>query len=118
MALKPGSVTLSRTPASPEWTLSMAKAMEDAFLQEWPIAMGNQPVPEVNEQMRLLFVAIAKGVVKHLGENGSAFQVAISTQASHTHTAHVTGNGSQVTVDPAGSHNHTATTTVAVEVDI
>lgn len=118
MALKPGSVNLSHTPANPEWTLSMAKAMEDAFMQEWPVAMPGQPLPQVNDQMRLLFVAIAKGVVKHLGENGSAFQVAISTQANHTHNAYVTGNGSQVTVDPAGTHNHTATTTVAVEIDV
>lgn len=97
MALKPGSVTLGRTPANSEWTLSMAKAMEDAFLAEWPIAMPDQPVPTVNDQMRLLFVAIAKGVVKHLGDNGSAFQVAIGT---------------------ANNHTHTATTTVVVETDI
>jgi hypothetical protein len=82
-----GSVNQSR--GGGEWASSMAKAMEDAFLAEWPIAMGDQPTPEVNEQMRLLFVAIAKGVVKHLEEQQTAFEVTIGSAGNpaHTHTA-------------------------------
>lgn len=100
MALKPGSINLSKNPSSSEWTLSMAKAIEDAFLEEWPQAMPGQAAPELNDQMRLIFVAVAKGVVKHLGQNGTAFQVTNANASGNT------------------THTHTATTTVSVEVDV
>jgi hypothetical protein len=54
---------------------SMAKAMEDAFFQEWPKIMGNESVPESNDQMLLMFIAISQGVIRHLHDNPGAFQV-------------------------------------------
>ncbi|MEM1319228.1 MAG: hypothetical protein AAGG75_03175 [Bacteroidota bacterium] len=51
---------------------SMAQAMEDAFLREWPAVMG-QDAPNVTKDLKLIFVAIAQGVIKHLEENKDAF---------------------------------------------
>jgi hypothetical protein len=67
MALKPGTI--------PDYENSMAKSMEDAFLAEWKNAMGDADPPVPNNQMRLMFVAIARGVVKHLHENPGAFRI-------------------------------------------
>lgn len=62
-----------------DFTGSMAEEMANAFLSEWAPAMDPQPKPtEINNQMRLMFVAIAQGVVKHLKENPGAFAVSVS----------------------------------------
>ena len=47
---------------------SMAKDTEDAFRANWGAFMGDDlAVPDTNHpQMRLLFVAVAQGVIKHL----------------------------------------------------
>jgi len=50
----------------------------------------------MNNQMRLMFVAIAQGVVKHLKENPNAFGVTV-TDGINTFTGTVTG--------VAGTHN-------------
>ena len=80
---------------------SMAKAMEDAFVEEWPLAMKGQPAPAVNDQMRLLFVAIAKGVVRHLKAQELAFVADVKPSNAdglgHEHEAPMSIS---VTVDP------------------
>lgn len=78
---------------------SMAAAMEAAFLEEWPKAMGDQEKPDMNDQMRLMFVAMAKGVVRHLVANPDAFLVKITPfgidgWGQHTHEASLTIEGS------------------------
>ena len=101
MALKSGSINLANDPTrASEWAASMAKAIEDAFISEWPIAMDGADAPEMNNQARLLFVAIAKGVVKHLTQNGSAFVVDLPSVADHSHTVN------SGTTSSAGGHNH------------
>ncbi len=100
MGLKPGNIFASRVGLfAPEWAESMAKAMEDAFLQEWPIAMPDQEKPALNDQMRLLFVAISQGVINHLAANPDAFVISNSSENGnaplHTHTA-----TTSLTVDP------------------
>ncbi len=70
MALKAGTIG--------NYEDSMAKAMADAFLQAWPTVMGNDPKPEMNNQMRLMFVAIAQGMVNHLYANRTSFKVTVS----------------------------------------
>jgi hypothetical protein len=67
MALKPGTIN--------DYDSSMAQAMEEAFLAEWKNAMGDADLPEPNNQMRLMFVAVAQGVVRHLHENPDAFRI-------------------------------------------
>ena len=72
MALIAGSI--------PDVSNSMAHAMEQAFTDNWPLVMKDKdghglPVPPMNDQMRLLFVSIAQGVVNHLAANSDAFVV-------------------------------------------
>jgi len=101
MALKSGSINLANDPSrEAEWAASLAWAIEDAFNTEWPIAMDGADAPEMNNQARLLFVAIAKGVVKHLTQNGSAFVVNLPSVASHTHTFGSSTSSSN------GGHDH------------
>ncbi|NEU10442.1 hypothetical protein GZH53_19105 [Flavihumibacter sp. R14] len=66
MALKSGT--------SSDFESSMAKAMEDAFTEEWPNLMDGDP-PPANSQTKLLYLAIAKGVVRHLLEHPEAFEI-------------------------------------------
>lgn len=62
-------------------TASMAAAIEDAFKTEWPKIMGDAPAPSTPEdlnQMRLLFAAIAQGVVKYLQLHHDDFKVTVN----------------------------------------
>ena len=72
MTLKPGSVD--------DFSGSMAQAMETAFQAEW-LAVKDRALPSGSgeEDRKILFSAIAKGVVKHLKENaGLAFQIDVA----------------------------------------
>ncbi|MCB0560445.1 MAG: hypothetical protein KDD09_15930, partial [Phaeodactylibacter sp.] len=61
------------------------KAMVNAFRAEWPKVMGeDSEPPEMTEEMKLLFVAIARGVVDHLVEMKGAFQLEF-TEQGHKH---------------------------------
>ena len=74
---------------------SMAEAMQEAFFDAWPDYMDDQDPPDANPQMQLMFVAVARGVVRHLTENPDAFEVLVNTSNSHTHTASISDiNGS------------------------
>lgn len=58
---------------------SMAKDIEDEFIKQWPRAMeGTGLSVRVDNQLRLLFVAVARGVIKHLHRNKDAFEVTVS----------------------------------------
>lgn len=68
MALKAGTIA--------DFTNSMAKAIEDAFIAAWPDAMGTgTTAPTPNAQMQLLYVAIAQGVINHLAAHPEAFVI-------------------------------------------
>ena len=69
---------------------SMAQAIEKAFLAEWPNVIPGQPVPESNDQMRLLFMAIAQGVVHHLVKNPGAFTLTVRDLGSQALPASLT----------------------------
>jgi hypothetical protein len=60
-------------------TETMAAAMEEAFLNQWPLFNPDLPLPnEKNLQsMRLFFVAVSQGVVQHLRDNEEAFEVEV-----------------------------------------
>ncbi len=72
MTLKPGSFD--------DFLGSMAAAMEEAFKEEWQNAKST-PLSETGEDDRkILFAAISKGVVRHLKQNaGAAFKIAVQT---------------------------------------
>ena len=77
MTLKPGSVD--------DFSGSMAAAMEEAFKTEW-LAVKGTPLATASgeEDRKILFSAISKGVVKHLKEKvGEAFRIDVQvTQTS------------------------------------
>ncbi len=79
---------------STDWMNSMAKAMEDAFIAEWPIAMGDQPAPKMTDAMRLMFVAIAQGVVNHLDTHAAAFKVNVLPGGNNNHD-----HGAEMNID-------------------
>lgn len=69
--IKPGTVA--------DFADSMAEAMENALRQEYQ-AVKDTPMPETPDQDRhMLFVAIAQGVVRHLIDNLSALEIAVTT---------------------------------------
>ena len=68
MTLKPGHVL--------DFADSMAEAMEEAFKSEWQAVKGVALPDRGEEDRRLLFSAIAQGVVAHLKEQaGNAFKI-------------------------------------------
>jgi len=77
MTLKPGTVD--------DFAGSMAQAIDEAVKAEWRAVKGT-PLPAVSgeEDRKILFSAISKGVVKHLREKvGAAFQIDVQvTQKS------------------------------------
>jgi len=56
---------------------SLAQAIEIAFEQQWPAVMGDLNFPEDRRQLRLLFVAVAQGIIIHLRNNPTAFAVRV-----------------------------------------
>ncbi len=88
MALKAGTIPDPNDPEAPslEDSLegSMAKAMEQAFVMLWSNVMGEQDVPLDRQQMQLMFVAVAQGVVEHLKENATAFKVQVTFSPGET----------------------------------
>lgn len=73
MALKAGTLT--------DFDNSMAKAMEDALGVLWLAKTGEPLSSAAQEDRRLMFIAIAQGVVKHLRDNaGPAFDVSVNVE--------------------------------------
>lgn len=65
----------TRAPGSPTYGGNMAAAMEKAFREEWPYVMGDADLPASNEQLNLMFRAVAQGVIRHLQENCTSLKV-------------------------------------------
>ncbi len=86
MALKAG--TLQDTIFSD--VMTMVGEMEKAFREDWPKVMNEAELPdELDPQMKLVFVAVAKGVVRHLANNADAFKISVQSSNEHTHNASV-----------------------------
>jgi len=87
MALKPGNLTTSINPNDPAFLNSMASEIENQL----NTLMTNDNLPKLSmdpsnrsvRDRRRLFVAIARGVVRHLAKNPDAF-VIITNNASIT----------------------------------
>ena len=83
MALKSGSVA--------DFNNSMAEAIQQAFINEWPTIMkGDAPPP--SDQMKLLFIAVAKGVVQHLTAHAEAFVVKPQTELDYKFDVEIKGS--------------------------
>ena len=75
---------------------SMAEAMEDA-LNELLSDEGKPTVPTDNtpetRDRRIMFVAIARGIVKHLVENQAAFTIRRDDESElDNHNVHIAGS--------------------------
>ena len=69
MAIKPGTVA--------DFNDSMAAAMENALATEY-LALKGSPLPEMGEEdRRMLLVAIAQGVTRHLLDNLPSIQMSV-----------------------------------------
>lgn len=81
MQIKAGTVS--------DFTGSMAQAMEEAMKKEYQAIKG-EPLPDMGvEDRRMLFAAIAQGVVRHLKDNVDAFDVSTILHPSSTATTTV-----------------------------
>jgi len=82
MPLKSG--TLDDTISSD----TLVGEIERAFREVWPAVMNDAKLPEnLDRQMKLVFVAVAKGVVRHLENNTDAFVITVQSTGDHTHSA-------------------------------
>ena len=72
MALKPGSVA--------DFASSMAAAIEDAMKAEWQAVKGVPLPAQGEEDRRLLFVAVARGVLTYLKAHQNEVLTAITTK--------------------------------------
>ncbi len=67
MAIKAGTLA--------SWSGSMAERMQQAFALEWA-AVRNVPLPNANSlDMKILFSAIAQGIVRHLDDQQTSFDI-------------------------------------------
>ncbi|MGD8910040.1 MAG: hypothetical protein PVI92_11915 [Chromatiales bacterium] len=99
MALKAGTLS--------DFDDSMAEAMENALATLW-LAKTGQPLPDATqEDRRLMFIAIAQGVVRHLKDNAAgAFDISVNVSQNDTPLVNSYG-----TTSTSGAHNHTVTVT-------
>lgn len=93
MPLKAGNVNESQ-PNTPD-EQSMAQAIEDAFREQWPLVMGDRELPEDNPQTKLLFAAIARGIITHLIQHPEAFRVLV------TQSNGISAPGTVIAIDAA-----------------
>lgn len=70
MALKPGTLQ--------DISGSMADSMEQVFREALPSVVAGADPNKGDAERRLLFVAVAQGVVRHLAENHDAFKVEVN----------------------------------------
>jgi len=118
MALKAGTLT--------DFDNSMAKDMEDALKVLWLEKTGQVLSGAGQDDRRLMFVAIAQGVVKHIKDNaGPAFGVSVAVEQTgpwvtssgtatdgHTHSLDVTqDSGAGNKVQSSGTGTVTINTT-------
>ncbi|MCD4725857.1 MAG: hypothetical protein K8R63_13550 [Bacteroidales bacterium] len=86
ITLKPGTID--------DFNGSMAKAMEDAFKAIWPVIMATDE-PKTSKHLRMMFIAISQGVVKHLSDKAEAVKVTVKPERS--------SSGGD---DPSALHKH------------
>ncbi len=85
MPLKPGT-----NHSTTEFADSMAEAMVTAFNNEWKYVMDKAPKPESLDQIKLLFAAVAQGIVEHLKLHATDFKVTVNSSGSGNYKGTVT----------------------------
>lgn len=88
MSLYPGAPRLEQGKQVLDDTAlqeSMAKAIEDA-MNQMSMQIKGTPLPATGrEDLRLLFVAISRGVLKYLGDHQQSITATSAGRGSHTH---------------------------------
>ncbi len=92
MALNSGT----KAPGSATYSGSMADAMEKAFKEEWPYVMDDADLPASNEQLNLMFRAVAQGVIRHLKQNCTSLKVTVSIDVG---SSNYTGTGTVTDIE-------------------
>ena len=92
MPLKAGT----KAPVANGYNNSMAAAMEKAFMEQWPYVMDDADLPASSDQMKLMFIAIAQGVIKHLKQNSASMKVRVTFNIGNT--THI-GTGTVTDID-------------------
>ena len=98
MAYKPGTLS--------DYTNSMAEKMRMVFEYLWREKYGHDLLPETIVERRLLFVAIAQGIIQHLSNNATdAFDLDVTVDQTSPTLIESDGD-----TDQWGTHSHTITT--------
>lgn len=112
MALKPGKFA--------DFSESMAQDMEDAMQGVWAERWPDEPFPTAGEDdRRMLFVAIAQGVLRYLSRNESELTVQCDAVQSADNNIESSDGGIAVTQD-GGSTNRVVSgvnTNLQLEID-
>lgn len=87
----------TKAPGSATYSGSMANAMEQAFREEWPYVMGDADLPASNEQLNLMFRAVAQGVIRHLKQNCASLKVTVNINVGGTNYT-ATGSVSDIEI--------------------
>ena len=91
MALKPGSMR--------NFAGSMAEAIELAFKTEWAAAKTEPLLPASEDGRKILFAAIAQGVVRHLKEKANtAFEIEVRVTQTSQDPRIAKGNATNVEI--------------------
>lgn len=84
---------------------SMAQAMEDAFQDEWQAAKGKALPDSGEDDRRILFAAIAQGVLNHLKAHiNEALLIDVETEQNSSNQISSSGSSVSVTQNSGGSN--------------
>ncbi len=110
MGLKSGSVN--------DFGSSMAEAMEQAFQTQWNQAKG-KALPEAGaDDRRILFSAIAQGVLGHLQQHiNEALQIVVEVEQTSGSLINSSGSSGTVSQD-SGSSNRVESEGAAVNIEL
>jgi hypothetical protein len=103
MALKAGTVD--------DFEDSMAEAIENALKVEWAVVKEIAFPTTGEDDRRLLFVAIAQGIVRYLKDNAEASIVVHSVSVTQDSTNNVGSSGSTGPASAGVAHTHSVSVT-------
>lgn len=103
MAFKAGTVS--------DFEDSMAEAIEDALKAEWATVKGIAFPDAGEEDRRLLFVAIAQGILRYLKDNAEASIIVHSVEVTQEDGNDISSAGTTGAASGGTTHTHSVTVT-------
>jgi hypothetical protein len=103
MALKAGTVD--------DFEDSMAEAIENALRTEWATVKETAFPTTGEEDRRLLFVAIAQGIVRYLVDNAEASIIVHSVEVTQDSANNVGSSGTTGSASGGVAHTHSVSVT-------